>query len=250
MPFYIGDWKKDPGIQVLTREQRMIWFEMLMLMWESAERGYLTINGNPIPDEMLAVALNLDNQILSKTLTTFETLGLFSRRENDGAIYSRKQVEIVELSEKRKNAGIQGGNPNLVNQKSTKSVEEGLPNAVNENENTNEDLTLIVLNENADRFSEFWDLYDKKVRKPAAQKQWDKLTEAEKQKVMDITPAYVRSKPEKQYRLDPERFLKYKSFNDEIIEAKNGTNKNNGGASPEFLKGLVQRRADKERLSS
>lgn len=149
MPFYIGDWKKDPGIQVLTREQKMIWFEMLMLMWESAERGYLTINSKPIPDEMLAVALNLDNQNLTKTLTLFDELGLYSRRESDGAIYSRKQIEIIELSEKRKNAGIQGGNPNLVKVRLTKKQAKGLSNAVNENEiiNTNVINNELVLKE-------------------------------------------------------------------------------------------------------
>ena len=130
MPFYIGDWKKDPAVQVLTREQKMIWFEMLMLMWESAERGYLTINNKPMTNERLAVALNLDNQKLSTTLTLFDELGLYSRRESDNAIYSRKQVEIVELSEKRKNAGIKGGNPILVNQELSKLQARGLPNAI------------------------------------------------------------------------------------------------------------------------
>lgn len=147
MPFYIGDWKKDPGIQVLTREQKMIWFEILMLMWESSERGYLTINNKPITNEMLAVALNLDNQNLSKTLTSFKELGLYSCRESDGAIYSRKQVEIIELSEKRKNAGIQGGSPILVKHRLSKKKAKGLANTENESVSVNEneiDIKLVM----------------------------------------------------------------------------------------------------------
>jgi hypothetical protein len=142
MPFYIGDWKKDPAIQVLSREDKMIWLELIMLMWESEERGYLTINRKPMNNEMIASALNLDNQILSKRLTSYEELGLFSRRDSDNAIYSRKIVKIVELSNKRKNAGKQGGNPNLVNQKSTKSLEAGYPNT--ETETINEVSSLVV----------------------------------------------------------------------------------------------------------
>ena len=53
--FYIGDWMKSPEIRALTLPTRMIWFEMLCFMWESTERGYLTINGK-----------NLDNQTNGK----------------------------------------------------------------------------------------------------------------------------------------------------------------------------------------
>lgn len=158
----------------------------------------------------------------------------------DGSHYWNERLEI----EKQKRAKFTESRRN--NLKSTPHMAKHMDAHMEDvNENTNVDLNVLVLN--GDRFLDFWNLYDKKVRKPATQKQWDKLTEVEKQKVLDITPAYVKSKPEKQYRLDPERFLKYKSFNDEIIEAKNGTNKNNGGASPEFLRELVTKRAEKER---
>ena len=42
MPFYFGDWFKCPEVRAMNLETRMIWFEMLGLMWESTERGYLT----------------------------------------------------------------------------------------------------------------------------------------------------------------------------------------------------------------
>ena len=136
MPFYIGDWKKDPAIQMLTREEKMIWLEMLFLMWESSERGYLTVNGKPIDNFGLALALNLDNHLLEVCLNKFEGFGLFSRRENDGAIFSRKIVKMEEISKKRSESGRKGGNPqlkskNLVKQKSSKSQNHAYPNAEN-----------------------------------------------------------------------------------------------------------------------
>jgi len=148
MPFYIGDWKKDPAVQVLTREQKMIWFEMIMLMWESKERGYLTINGKPYTNEMLSTSLNLDNQRLTKTLTLFDNLGLYSKRKSDNAIYSRMIVKIIELSEKRKNAGKKGGNPKLLKQRLSKSEPKGLlrglPNAETETETEDEIKKLWI----------------------------------------------------------------------------------------------------------
>src|SRR3990167_3543528 len=98
LPFYVGDWKKDPAVAVLTREQKMIWFEMLMLMWESEERGYLTINKKPMALNMLSVALNLDKQGLTDILTLFDDLKIYSKRELDGAIFSRKIINIVDIS--------------------------------------------------------------------------------------------------------------------------------------------------------
>ena len=82
----------------------------------------------------------------------------------------------------------------------------------NENENINED---IIINEN--RFNEFWDLYDKKVGKPNTIKQWKKLKPEETEKIFIHLPKYKQAN-EKQFRKDPERYLKHKTFNDEIIE--------------------------------
>ena len=95
-------------------------------------------------------------------------------------------------------------------------------------------------------FDYFWDSYDKKVGKPNTKKEWNKLTEAEKQKVFEILPAYINSKTDKQFRKDPERFLKHKVFNDEIIEVKYGNNTKQSGASPEQLAAIVARRFKRE----
>ncbi len=146
MPFYIGDWKKDPAVSVLTREEKYIWIEIMMLMWESKERGYLTINGKPYTEPMLSKSLNLDNQRLTECLTYFESLDLFSRRESDGAIYSRFQVKLVDIQNKRKTAGSKGGNPNLINQNLNKNKASGYPNAENENENETENINEIKIN--------------------------------------------------------------------------------------------------------
>src|ERR1700733_14857714 len=79
MQFYPGDWRKDPGVQSLAYFERGVWFEILMLMHESEERGKLILNGNPMPLDALGRLLGLDNQTLTTTLTALLAYGVMSR---------------------------------------------------------------------------------------------------------------------------------------------------------------------------
>lgn len=170
MPFYIGDWEKDPGVQCLSWEEKGIWFKLICLMWESKERGYLRI-GNIIPDIfMLEKVLNLDNQRLTKIFERFKSLNLYSTREKDNCLYSRKILHILEISEKRKNAGIKGGNPKLKKKiRITKGKPLGYPKAEDEDENEIEDINDFEIEyrnkeekEVINRFIE----YRKEIKKP------------------------------------------------------------------------------------
>lgn len=117
--FYPADWRKDPAVQSLSYHDRGIWFEILCLMHESEQRGRLLLNGKKMPDEALARLLGLDKQILTKTLTKLLDYGVASRDEQ-GALMSRRMVRDETLRQIRTEAGKKGGNPNLVNQNSTK----------------------------------------------------------------------------------------------------------------------------------
>jgi hypothetical protein len=122
--FYPADWRKDPGIQALSRHDQSVWFDLLCIMHESDERGVLLLAGKPIPEDAIARMLNLDNQTCNQTLTTLLTYGVASRRESDGAIYSRRMVKDEALIQIRRNAGKMGGNPLLVKQKPTSPVKQ------------------------------------------------------------------------------------------------------------------------------
>jgi hypothetical protein len=116
LQFYPADWRKDPGVQAMTRHDRSVWFDLLLIMHESDERGVLLLGGKPIPEDALARMLNLDNQTLNQTLSTILTYGVASRRESDGAIFCRRMVRDENLIQIRREAGKKGGNPNLLNQ--------------------------------------------------------------------------------------------------------------------------------------
>lgn len=121
--FYPADWRKDPGVQSLGYFERGVWFEILCLMHESEQRGRLLLNGKPMPNEALARLLGLDKQILIKTLSVLIEYGVASY-DDQSALISRRMVRDEELRQIRTEAGKKGGNPNLVNQNSTKPKKE------------------------------------------------------------------------------------------------------------------------------
>jgi len=68
------------------------------------------------------------------------------------------------------------------------------------------------------QFSEFWDMYDKKVGvKEMLEKKWLCLSDAERLEVMAYIPKYKLSQPEKKFRKNPEAFLNQKAWNNELI---------------------------------
>ena len=114
--FYPGDWHKDQGVQALDLAQRGAWFELLLMMHDSDERGVLLVNGQPMPDAVIARRLGLDNQTANQILTTLLTYGVASRRGSDGALFCRRMVKDENLRQIRTAAGKKGGNPRLLNQ--------------------------------------------------------------------------------------------------------------------------------------
>lgn len=122
--FYPADWRKDPGVQSLDYFDRGVWFEILCLMHESTDRGKLMLNGAAMPDEALARVLGLDNQTLTKTLTTLLKYGVASRDQESGALMNRRMTKDERLRQIRTESGKRGGNPALVNQKPTTRVKQ------------------------------------------------------------------------------------------------------------------------------
>ena len=86
-------------------------------------------------------------------------------------------------------------------------------------------LSVIIDSDvEANGFDFFWNAYEKKVGRPKCEKLWAKLTLTEKKACLDYIPLYKQAQPDKQYRKNPETFLRNKSWNDELI-FRNGTDK-------------------------
>jgi hypothetical protein len=79
-------------------------------------------------------------------------------------------------------------------------------------ENSNKEISKIE-----DRFDQFWEVYGKKVGKENTRKQWAKLKESEKDEILVSVTYYTRARPDAMYRKDPERYLKNRVWEDEVI---------------------------------
>lgn len=67
-------------------------------------------------------------------------------------------------------------------------------------------------------FDVFWDLYDKKVgNKKLCIQRWNKLTDDERQKIVDTLPQFKASIRDVQFLPYPEKYLNQQRWNDEII---------------------------------
>lgn len=126
--FYPADWRKDPGIQSLSLNDRGAWFEMLCLMHESPRRGVLLLpSGEAMQSKQLARILGVSSDKMNLILKRISISGVSSRDELSGAILCRRMVRDEELSAMRREIGAKGGNPNLVNQNANQNKKNAQP---------------------------------------------------------------------------------------------------------------------------
>jgi len=107
--FYPGDWQKDPGVQSLDYETRGIWFEMILLMHESEDRGKLMLNGKAMPEKALSQILGLSEAKTKQTVSKLEAYGVASRDPKTGVLMNRRMVRDEATRRARAEAGRKGG---------------------------------------------------------------------------------------------------------------------------------------------
>lgn len=72
-----------------------------------------------------------------------------------------------------------------------------------------------------DCFEDLWLMYERKGSKANAKKEFAKLSEEEIATMRQHIPAYLESRPERQYRQDFERYIKHKTFNSVVYSKQN-----------------------------
>lgn len=73
----------------------------------------------------------------------------------------------------------------------------------------------------AEEFEDLWLMYERKGSKANAKKEFMKLTAEEITTMRCHIPAYLQSRPERQYRQDFERYIKHKTFNSVVYSKQN-----------------------------
>lgn len=65
-------------------------------------------------------------------------------------------------------------------------------------------------------FDDFWNLYDKKVSRDNSEKKWNRLSDKDRELIMQFIPKYKAHQPDKKFRKDPLTFFNNKTWLDEI----------------------------------
>lgn len=118
--FYPGDWMKDPELRSVSVAARGLWIDMLCLMFESSQRGYLLINGKAPSEMQLTRMVGCTGDELNRYLNELKDAGVVSLT-GTLVLFSRRMVRDAEISNKRSKCGKMGGNPNLLNQNASKT---------------------------------------------------------------------------------------------------------------------------------
>lgn len=182
MPWYVGDWLKDPVVRGMTFEERGFWFDLINIFWEMPERGRLAFkNGEAIPTERLARMIGADIQYVNLKIKLLVNLGVIVY-SSDGVLEAVRIRRDEQLRTVRKETGKLGGNPKLLKNnkrlvkcKVNQNTENEYENEI-ENEYENKKQKIDILDMSS--FSVFWTAYPRKDGKSRASDVWSRLVKS------------------------------------------------------------------------
>jgi hypothetical protein len=204
--FYSSDFLT--GVSDLTMEERGQFITLLCLQHQ---KGHLT---------------KKVMQLQCHGIPTADVLAKFRIDEN-GLYYNERVEQEREKraahSVKQRENAFKRWNKDKLSTKQTLSDGNAMAMPL---ENENEDVNEIIV-EIYPAFSDFWDLYDKKIgSREKIEKKWNSITQKTKEQIIDYLPAYLEATPDKTYRKNPQTFLNNRSWEDEIInKTKNNATK-------------------------
>lgn len=111
--FYPGDWLNDAALRMCSVGARGLWIDMICLMHQGSEYGYLKVNHIPILPPNLARIVGATIIEVEGWLEELELVGVFMRDEH-GCIFSKRMVRDEEVRAARAAGGVFGGNPALL----------------------------------------------------------------------------------------------------------------------------------------
>lgn len=224
----------------------VIWFKLLALAGKQNESGLIFLsNKMPYTDEMLATIFNRPINTLRLALKTFQNFDMIEINENQVISISNwekhqnidgmdkiKEQNRIRQAEYRKKQKLMLENKSNITSRDSNAVDKNRIELEKEKDielEKEKDINNTSSKDDEKGFEEFWNLYDKKVGKVKCKSYWDKHIKSKvinKDNIDDILEKvmlYVNN-TEKKYRKDPERYIRDRKWEDEIITAnKNKT---------------------------
>ena len=158
---------------------------------------------NPEPkDFVIDITFEPIKQVLKRDLKRYEAIK--ERNRINGQKGGRPSNDTNPI-EPKKPTGL-FGNPKNPSEPKKADID-------NDNDNDNDNVSTKV---DLYPFEDFWNAYSKKTDKDKCLTKWNKLSESEKQKAMDVVRNYVLSTPDVKFRKNPLTWLNGKCWEDEI----------------------------------
>jgi hypothetical protein len=110
--FYPGDWLNDAALRTVSVPARGLWIEMICVMHQGSDYGYLKVNHKVILTPNLARMVGATLAETEAWLEELDSAGVFGR-DVDGCIFSKRMIRDEEVRSARAAGGKLGGNPAL-----------------------------------------------------------------------------------------------------------------------------------------
>lgn len=210
--FYPSDWLRDTALRSCSTGARGLWMDMICYMHEGNPYGYLKVGNKVIHADNLSRMVGEPVELVEAWLHELLDAGVYDI--DDGAICSRRMIKDENLRNIRAAGGKLGGNPLLKDKsKDNHKVKQKITPSSSSSSSSSSLKTIAPIG-----FDLFWDAYDKKVGKPNALKEWAKAKiDEDLLKIVVEQAKKCAQSIEKQFRKDPERWIKYRGWEDEII---------------------------------
>jgi hypothetical protein len=101
--FYPADWLTD-AVSGCSLAAQGLWLRMMIVMHSAERRGYLVMNGRPMPDEFIAAKCGCGVETYRSLLDELSRAGV-PRRASDEIIFNKRMVE-----DERKRSNYSSGN--------------------------------------------------------------------------------------------------------------------------------------------
>lgn len=113
LKFFPRDWMADDRLRLVSVAARGLWMDVLCLMHQSPERGYLlSAAGDALDPAKLARVVGETATTVTALVAELETAGVFSR-DDRGVMVCRRMVRDEAFRERQSRVGRMGGNPDF-----------------------------------------------------------------------------------------------------------------------------------------
>lgn len=111
--FHWADHARDVALRQCSMASRGLWMELLCLMADSPERGFLMVGSQAMTSAQIARTLGQDRRSVDRWMAELESNQVFAR-DGRGVIYSRRMVRDERRFQQNADNGKRGGNPVLL----------------------------------------------------------------------------------------------------------------------------------------